>query len=187
MWTVSVHATLADEVPAGVVALSSRQKIKATIPAPTSDPEDDFVQDLPDPNEIFIPSPQPKAAKRKASTSEESDSSVTESPPSPIKDSQGRSLVVKKMLTSARGKSHLLDSNNHRYRCDGEYQGNKHWRCLKKGCKARVHSDPNLNIIYQVNAFNHNHLADARDIDNAELDEFIRHKAQTTNHAYTTQ
>ena len=60
MWTVSVHATLADEVPAGVVALSSRQKIKATIPAPTSDPEDDFVQDLPDPNEIFIPSPQPE-------------------------------------------------------------------------------------------------------------------------------
>ena len=87
------------------------------------------------------------------------------------------------MLTSARGKTHLLDSNNHRYRCDGEYQGNKHWRCLKAGCKSRVHTDPNLNIIHQVNAFNHSHLADARDVETAELNALIRHKAVTTNHA----
>ena len=69
----------------------------------------------------------------------ESDLSATESPP---RNSQGPTLLVKKMLTSARGKTHfahLLDSNYHRYSCDGEYQGNKHWRCLKEGCKSRVH------------------------------------------------
>ena len=51
--------------------------------AQISDPEDDFVQDLPDPHEIFIPSPQAKcrkAAKHKATANEESDSSVTELP-----------------------------------------------------------------------------------------------------------
>ena len=58
------------------------------------------------------------------------------------------------MLTSARGKTHLLDLNNHRYRCDGEFQGNKYWWCLKEGC----------------------HLADAHDVDNAELNVLMPHK-----------
>ena len=37
-------------------------------------------------------------------------------------------IKVKKMLKSARGAEHLLDSNNHRYKEDGKSKSSIHWR-----------------------------------------------------------